>query len=214
MTTEKLTPIALQQGKTQPFVVRCAEAEPIVYKAITEATQTAPLRLKAVGHGLLDGWPAAVTNLRGMTEINGEPNKLRESDYHPATVIDADYIEFNDVNAAGFKTYTSGGYLQYDPPMDLTGYKARLQIREKKNGKTILFSMTSENGLIGIDASTHLVTLYFDAIDFTDLTWKTGYYELELYKDITRTVGAVTTTTESVYSPIEGPITLDTETTR
>ncbi len=206
---EKTQNLTLQQGKTQPLVLRC-ETTPIVYKAITAIQQTAPVRMTVTGHGALDGWRAAVTNVKGMTEINATANSIKASDYHPVTVIDANTIEFNDVDAAGFKAYTSGGYLQYNSPMDLSGYAARLQIRNKKGGSTILFSMTTENGLIDIDNALKTVTLYFDAIDFTGLTWKTGYYELELYKDVVR--GA--TTIESVYSPLEGTVTLDVETTK
>lgn len=206
---DKTQDLSLQQGKTQPIVLRC-ETETIIYKAITAIQQTAPIRLTVTGHGAVQGWRGAVTNVKGMTEINGIANELKSSDYHPITVVDADTVEFNDVNAAGFKAYVSGGYLQYNTPMDLTGYAARLQIRNKKNGATMLFEMTTENGLVAIDNTLKTVTLYFDAIDFTNLTWKKGYYELELYKNVVR--GAETI--ESVYSPLEGDVTLDVETAK
>ena len=206
---DKTQDLYLQQGKTQPIVLRC-ETDVIAYKAISAITQTAPIRITAVGHGMVNGWRGAVTNAKGMTEINGEANALRSSDYHAVTIIDADTVEFNDVDASGFKPWTSGGYLQYNTPMDLTGYSARLQMRNKKNGDTILFSMTTANDLIAIDTTLKTVTLYLEAIDFTALTWKKGYYELELYKDVTR--GALTV--ESVYSPIEGNVFLDAETTK
>lgn len=201
--------LSLQQGKTQPLVLRC-ETEPIVYKAITAIEQSAPIRIHAVGHGLVQGWRAAVTNVKGMTEINAEANDVKAGDYHPVTVIDADTIEFNDVNAAGFKQYAAGGYLQYHTPMDLADYSARLQIRNRKNGDETYLSMTSSNGLIEINAALKTVTLFFDAIDFTGIAWKKGYYELELFKNVVR--GGETI--ETVYSPIEGLITLDVETTK
>lgn len=206
---EKTQEITLQQGKTQPLVLRC-ETEPVVYVPITSITQTAPIRITAPAHGLVDGWRAAVTNVKGMVEINGEANKLKSGDYHQATVVDGNIVEFNDVNAAGFKAYVSGGYLQYNTPLDLTGFKARLQIRNKKNGDTVLFEMTDDDDLIAIDTTLNTVTLYFDAFDFTAQSWKKGYYELELYKDIVRG----TLTIPFVYSPLEGPITLDVETTK
>jgi len=210
----KITPLALQQGKTHPLVVQCYTT-PIKYKAITGISNAAPVRLTVVGHEVPDGWlRCAVTNVKGMTEINATANAVKDKDYHRATLVDADHIEFNDVDAAGFKTYASGGYLQYDTPLTLTGYKARLQIRDKKNGATLLFEMTTEDGLIGIDTAKSEITLYFDAADFTAKTWAKGYYELEIYKEVTRTVGAVTTTTDEVFSVQEGPVTLSTETAK
>lgn len=206
---DKTQDIYLQQGKTQPLVLRC-ETELVVYKAINGIAQTAPVRITVPGHGAVDGWRAAVTNVKGMTEINGTANGLAAEDYHPVTVVDGDTIEFNDVNAAGFKEYQSGGYLQYNAPMDLAGYKARLQIRNKKNGPEILFPMSDDDGLIEINTVLKTVTLYFDAIDFTALTWKKGYYELELYKSIVRGPQTI----ESVYSPLEGFVYLDSETAK
>lgn len=206
---EKTQEIRLQQGKTQPLVLRI-ETDEIAYKAITAITQTAPVGITATGHGLVQGWRAAVTNVKGMIEINAVANEVKDRDYHPATVVDPNTVQFNDVNAAGFKSYASGGYLQYNVPMDLAGYSARMDIRDRKNGNTVLDSFTTANGLIEIDNALKTVTIYFDAIDFTALTWKKGYYELELFKDITRGGNII----EYVYSPIEGPIFLDVETTK
>jgi hypothetical protein len=260
--------IKLQQGKTQPLVVRC-ETTPIIYKAITAISLAfgAP-RPTVVGHGLPIGWRAACSRVQGMKQINAKNTPPDDADYHAVTVIDADTIEFNDLlpvddNNREWPAYTSGGFLQYNSPMDLAGYNARLHIRTKKGAElklkctvggvsgttrptatgadgtvtwvattdavtapwaagatyavndvvdpTILFSMTNgADALIGIDNTLKTVTLYFDAIDFTALTWKKGYYELELYKDVAR--GAATI--ESVYSPIEGNVFLDVETTK
>ena len=128
--------LIITRGKTFTLVIRWG-TEPIVYKAITAIQQSAPVRITAVGHGLVDGWPVAVTNAKGMTEINAEANNVRDSDFHPATVIDADTIEINDINASGFKPYASGGIIQFNTPVDLAGYKARDTIK-KKVGKNML----------------------------------------------------------------------------
>lgn len=208
--------IYLQQGKTQPLVLRC-ETAPIIYKAITGISLAfgAP-RLDVAGHGLTNGWRAACTRVGGMKQINAGANPPADRDYHACTVIDAGTIEFNDVipvddNDREWAAYTSGGFLQYNTPMDLTGYEARLQIRDKKNGAKLLFEMTTgADALISIDNTTKTVTLYFDAIDFTAMDWKKGYYELELYKDVVR--GGQTI--ESVYSPLEGNVFLDSETAK
>ena len=128
--------LIITRGKTFTLVIRWG-TEPIVYKAITAIQQSAPVRITAVGHGLVDGWSVAVTNAKGMAEINAEANNVRNSDFHPATVIDADTIEINDINASGFKPYASGGIIQFNTPVDLAGYKARDTIK-KKVGKNML----------------------------------------------------------------------------
>lgn len=204
---EKTQDLYLQQGKTQPLILRC-ETVPIVYKTISAIQKSAPVRMTLNNTtGLLDGWRVAVT---GVKDIDTEANKVKDKDYHAVTLIDATTIEINDINAVGFKTYTSGGVLQFNTPLDLAGYDARLEIRNKKNGDTVLYTMTVTNKLIAIDNALKTVTLYFDAVPFSDLTWKKGYYELELFKTITRDGQQV----ESVYSPLEGNVYLDVETTK
>ena len=170
--------MVIERGRTFVSVLRL-EILPIVYKPITALTQTAPARLTVVGHGIPDGWRCAVTNVKGMTEINAEANNLSDRDYHEATVVDANTIELNDVNAAGFKAYVSGGVLQYNTPMPITGYKARQDIKNKVGG-TVLFSLTTENGRITIDAASYTVTRTISAADTELLDWKTGVSDLEM----------------------------------
>lgn len=122
--------IALVQGTTFTDVFRF-ESEPIVRKAISAiSAPNGAARIVATGHGIPNGWRCAVTNVKGMTEINAaDPNKIRDNEYTQATVIDANTVELNAVNAAGFKPYVSGGFLQYNTPEPLVGLKARMAIK-------------------------------------------------------------------------------------
>ena len=88
--------LSLVQGKTFSLVLRW-ETEPIVYKTITAIQQSAPARLTVAGHGIPDGWRCAVTNVKGMTEINAEANALRDTDYNPITVVDPNTIEIEQL---------------------------------------------------------------------------------------------------------------------
>ena len=170
--------LVILQGKTFSLVLRW-EAPPIVYKPITAITQSAPVRIEAEGHGLPDGWRAAAVSVKGMTEINSEVSDSGSVlDYHPATVIDADNVEFNDINAAGFKAYVSGGYLQYNTPVDLTGMTARMDIKDKVGG-AVLLELASGSG-IAIDNTSKTITLTISAADTALLDWRAGVYELEL----------------------------------
>lgn len=111
----------ITRGETFKLVVQW-ETDPTIYKPVTAISKTAPVRLTVTGHGMVDGRKAAVTNVRGMTELNATANNVRKIDRHAVTVIDADTIEFNDTDATGFGTYVSGGILQYKTPGDLSVY--------------------------------------------------------------------------------------------
>lgn len=109
------------KGKTFRAVVQW-ETDPIIYKEITVISKTAPVRITAPGHGMPDGRKCAITNVRGMTEINAVANSVTDRDRRPVTVIDADTVEINSIDATGFHAYTSGGILQYRTPGDLSVY--------------------------------------------------------------------------------------------
>lgn len=166
------------QGKTWIQVVRW-ETEPIVYKAITAITQGAPVTITAAGHGIPEGWRATVVSAKGMGEINAENNPPKPKDYHAVTVVNANTVQFNDVNSSSYKAYVSGGYLQYNTPSPLSGYTARMQIRDKVGG-TVLKSLTTENGGITIDDVNKKITLTISATDTTAFTWRKGVYDLEM----------------------------------
>lgn len=169
--------LSLVQGKTFSLVLRW-ETEPIIYRNITAIQQAAPVRITSANHGLPNGWRCAVTNVKGMVEINAEANSLREKDYNPITVIDADTIEINAINAAGFKAYVSGGVIQANSPVTLTGYSARMQIKDKVGG-TVLKSLVSPTDIV-IDEANYTITLKVSATDTAGFTWKNGVYDLEL----------------------------------
>lgn len=86
----------------------------------------------------------------------------------------------NSVNAAGFKAHTAGtGILEYYAPQDLTGYTARLAIKDKVGG-TVLKTLTTETSGITIDNVKKTITLNISALDTAALVWKSGVYDLEL----------------------------------
>ena len=192
--------LAIPQGRTFSLALRW-ETAPVIYKAITGIAQTAPVRITVPAHGIPDGWRVAITNVKGMTAINADANKINDRDYHQATVIDANTVEINDINAAGFKPYASGGYIQFGTPVDLTGFKARMAIKNRVGG-TVLYTLTTENGGIVIDAAAKLVTLNISAVDTAAMTFTTGVYDLEMVSGATPAVvtalisGRVTVTRE------------------
>lgn len=198
--------LVIQQGRTFTLALRW-ETEPIVYKAITAITQTAPARLTVTSHGCPDGWRAAVTGVKGMSEINAEANNVKERDFHPVTVIDANTIEFNEVDASGYKAYTSGGFLQYNTPVDLTGYTGRMKIKDKVGGTVLLSTEAGDTPLdvidIAIDTSAKTITLTIAASATDDITWGRGVYDLEMVSnDLEPVITAILTGKVSVTKEV------------
>jgi hypothetical protein len=96
------------------------------------------------------------------------------------TRIDDNTIEFNDIDATRFSTFTSGGHLISFEAEDLTGYSARMQIRATADAADpALVSLTSPLDIL-IDDTEHTITVLMSATDTADLTFDTGVYDLEL----------------------------------
>lgn len=181
--------LKITQGKTFSLVVRW-ETEPVIRKPITAISLAsgAP-RLSVVAHGIPSGWRSYVTRVEGMKQINAANNPPRETDFHPATVVDAGTVELNDIdpvddNGRVWSAYTSGGFLCWNTPVDLTGYTSRMKIKDKVGG-TVLVSTdaldTPNNVLtIAIDNATKTITLSIPATATDDFTWKAGVYDLEM----------------------------------
>lgn len=184
----------IYQGSTFNEVLRYESATK-KYVNITGATKAAPLVVTAVAHGMPAGWRAIISSVLGMVELNS-------LGYIVGTSITTDSVTFNDVNASGFKSYTSSGVLEYNEPVDLTGYTARMQIRAKLGSTDFLEELTTENGKIVIDNITKTITLTLSATSTAAYTFKTGVYSLELIKG--------TVVTPFIY----GNVTVESEVTR
>lgn len=164
----------------------------LVYKPITAATKAAPCVLTAPSHGVYDQWPITLASVKGMTELNGITV--------PATVIDADTIELNSINALDYASYTSGGTIIYNAPVDLTGYTARAQIRETAESTIPIISLTSGvDGGITIDPATASIELVIDAVTTASYATEEAVWDLELVNgsEVERIAyGSVTLSTE------------------
>jgi len=75
--------------------------------------------------------------------------------------------------------YKGPGELQFNPPVDLTGYTARAQFRSSTSSATVLLELTSDNGGIEIEAAGR-VTLVIDADQTEEIGWSSAVYDLEL----------------------------------
>ena len=64
--------------------------------------------------------------------------------------------------------------------INLSGYTARMQIRQTVSASTILLDLSTLNGRIIITALTGQIRLLVAAADTGAITWQRGKYDLEL----------------------------------
>lgn len=173
MTTPAKINFKVYQGSTFSEVLRW-ESSLKTYVPITDISKSAPLVVTAPNHGVPVEWRVKFTNIVGMTDLNSSDT------YYQVTGTTTDTITVNSVNSLGFKTYTSGGIVEYNTPIDLTGFTARMQIRSKIDSDTVIQELTSENGYINISNINKTITLTLSAEITAGFTFSTAVYSLEL----------------------------------
>ncbi len=179
------------------------ESSTVVFKPITGITKVAPPVITAAGHGVPDGWRVALTNVGGMAQINAGNNPPKAAQYVKSKLLTADTVSLPLIDASGYSTYTSGGILRYNQPVDLAGYTARMHIRASQAATTTELELTTENSRIALDNTLKTITLTLTAAITAAITWTTGVYDLELVSS-----GSVVTRL------LEGAISIHEEVTR
>lgn len=86
--------------------------------------------------------------------------------------------------------------------INLTGYSARLQIREKVTSSSALVSLTSSSG-ITLGGAAGTITPLISSTDTAALSFTTGVYDLELISG-----------SGVVYRVLQGKVTVSPEVTR
>lgn len=170
--------IIIRKGKTFSQSFRW-ETLPFIYKAITGISRSGPVVITSPTHGLPDGWRTSILSAKGMLQINAQNDPPQDSDYHPATIVDVNSISLNDIDSSNFKTYTSGGYLRYYTPVDMAGFVARGQIKNKIGGTELLLLNTA-NSRIAIDNANKRITVTISAVDTAAFAFQTGIIDLEM----------------------------------
>jgi hypothetical protein len=161
----------IYQGSTFKQVLRWESATK-VYVPITNITRSAPVVVTAVNHALPVGWRTRVVNAGGMKEIN-------LLDYQIATNTTTDTVTFNQVNSLAYTAYTSGGVLEYNLPVPLTGITARMQLREKLTSSAVIHELTTQNGGIVFDNTYKTITLTIPDEITVNFNFTSGVYTLE-----------------------------------
>jgi hypothetical protein len=190
----------IQQGAT--FNPKLKYSQPqFTVKTITDITQSGQAVVTATSHGLTLDWPVWIVGVQGMAQINHKPDELSVPDEaYQAYYVDANSLRLN-LDTTRMAAYTSGGELLYHPPVDLTGYTARMQIRETVDDEDVVLELTTENGGITLGGTNGQITLLIDADDTAALTVDKAVYDLELIDGsgiVTRLVSGEITVTKEV----------------
>lgn len=139
----------VKAGATFAPTIRWAKTT-LAAAIITAISNATPVQITATAHGIPNGWPAAAVGVYGMSFINAPSYPPEVSDMHPATVVDANNVQFNDVSSALWPAYVApGGALVYYEPQTLTGMTFALQIYATPTfaGATPLTTLTNGSGI-------------------------------------------------------------------
>ena len=166
----------IYQGSTFQETYRW-ESETKVYVPIQGIPKAAPCIITtSQAHNLPVGWRFRVVGAGGMKEINNQGDS-----YYLSTSVTSTTIEVNQINSLQYTTYTNGGVIEYNQPVPLAGYSARMQIRETVDSTTVLHEATTQNNQIVVDNTNKTISITLlgnitQAFDFTK-----AVYSLELY---------------------------------
>lgn len=153
------------------------ESETKVYVPIQAIQKSAPCVITtAQTHAIPQGWRIRVVGAGGMKELNSVGDN-----YHLVTNVTSNTVTLNQVNSLNYTAYTGGGVLEYNQPVSLVGYNARMQIRETVDSPTTLYSTTSIGGDLVVDTVLNTITITIPATTTQAFDFSTAVYSLELY---------------------------------
>lgn len=169
--------IVIRKGST--FSDTVYYAQPVLaVKTITGITRSGQAVVTAAGHGVPIDWWAWIVGVVGMDQINHRSDELKNlGKAYRAYYVDADTLRL-DFDTSRFNAYTSGGELLYLPPVDLSAYTARMQIRDPDSDGAVAVSLTSGSGLT-LTANGEIQRV-IDATTTAALDFELGVYDLEL----------------------------------
>ena len=196
MTTPAKINFKVYQGSTFSEVLRW-ESSLKGYKTITGISNTAPVVITSTAHGIPVDWRIKLSNILGMTEMN-----LGDT-YQLVTGTTSNTLTINAINALSYRAYVSGGVIEYNLPVDLTGFTGRMQLRSDIDSTVVIAELTTANGGVSIDNTLKNITLMIPSGTTAAFNFITAVYNLELISS----GGQVT-------SFCEGYVTLTREVTR
>lgn len=149
-------------------------AEPLVYKTIVERTDDTPLTFTVTAHGLVDGWPVAISGIGyddlDIDDTTGPPDA---DDFFTATVVDANTLEFNGIDLARLDgNYEDGGSVVYYTPVDMAGASASLKVY---SGATLVLTIAAVIDNVGKSITATISAAQTAALSAIDYAYELFY---------------------------------------
>lgn len=172
--------ITIKQGATFSLVIKYSQPR-LEVAAITGITKSGQAIVTATGHGIPADWLVWIVGVDGMAKINHQPSELKDQGAaYYAYYIDADSMQL-DLDTTRYSAYASGGELLFHPPVNLTGYTARMQIRNSLESTTAIHEMTTAvDGGIVLGGADGTITLSIPAATTAGFDFDSAVYDLEL----------------------------------
>lgn len=168
------------------------------FATISGITQGAPVVVTcSAAADIPEGWRIKIVGASGMTEINS----VGDAYYTKVDGDSAGTLKI-DINTFGYKAYAGGGVVEWNEPVDLIGFTARMQIRSKITDEVVILELTTANGGIVIDPVLKTISMYISATQTAEFTFASAVYSMELVNGT------------EVVPFITGGITLEKEVTR
>jgi hypothetical protein len=165
----------IYQGSTFQETYRW-ESETKVYVPISAIAKSAPCVITTTSpHTLPVGWRFKVAG-GGMKELYPTSDT-----YHIATSTASTSVTVNQVNSLAYTAYTSGGVIEYNQPVDLANYSARMQIRETVDSPTVIYEASSANGQIVLNNTYKTITITILGNQTQTFNFSTAVYSVELF---------------------------------
>lgn len=167
------------QGSTFHEIYRW-ESETKVYAPIQNISKAAPCVITTqASHNMPTGWRCKVVGAGGMKEIN-----TTSDNFYIATSTTDNTVVLNQINSLQFSNYTGGGVLEYNMPVNLSNYKARMQIRKTVGSSEVLYESDSvTSGDLILDNVYKTISIKIPASVTQEFTFTSAVYSVELYED-------------------------------
>jgi hypothetical protein len=144
-----------------------------------------PTRIKVTAHGLptISDTPIILSGIGGCDILNSEELGIEQGIYVDADHFDMPQSTVKDVWKVG------SGEMTYFKPTDITGFTAKMQIREKWHSTEFIHELTTENGGILLTVEDASIVLTILPADTATFKFNQAVYDVEMISpgaDVTR----------------------------
>lgn len=165
----------IQQGATFSYIFHWYAGGKFM-APIEEIVTGYPTIIKCTAHGLPTNsdTPVILSGIDGCEILNSADLGIEEMAYVDADTFSVPQSTVGDIWKVGT------GEVTYHKPSIITGYTARMQIREKWHSVTFIHELTTENGGITLTEEDASIELTITPADTVNFTFNHAVYDIEM----------------------------------